>query len=445
MYKHLSKDKLKLSKIKTSQQFIIKQCSRYLSSYEDTLLGKLDKRLVTTFYDLFMIILMFRHNTKSLILAELGQYIKGVEHAPAGTKRISNLLRSKKWDLSDLEEEQLRQAQLYVKAAKEKVSQVLCYWDDSTIEKPESWHSEGLCAVHSSKASRITRIKPGYYSKPKGRICTPGYQWSAAVLGGVGLTPSLAMTKWWTEANCIHKDSRDNVFYCMLKKAKEYFDSLLTHVLDRGYASANTLEKMFHLEQNFIIRWNGRNKLQNSKGDLLNTYRICMGKRSMDKRQVKDKERKGISTVMIVYEQVRHPEYPDKELCLIVIRTKNQTTPMYLLTNCKVDTVGSAWEVFFAYIKRWDIEQAFRFNKSEMGIQSVRLWSFANRQKLMFIVTLVFGFLLQLHRNRIAVVNKLIDAWCPRTGNWQTRVRLPIYRLRLAISNALYAILINSG
>jgi hypothetical protein len=33
-----------------------------------------------------------------LLLSELGGYICGFAHAPAGTKRISNLLRSKKWE-----------------------------------------------------------------------------------------------------------------------------------------------------------------------------------------------------------------------------------------------------------------------------------------------------------------------------------------------------------
>jgi hypothetical protein len=37
-------------------------------------------------------------------------------------------------------------------------------WDDSRLEKAESWFLEGLCSVESSKAKRLTRIKKGYYS-----------------------------------------------------------------------------------------------------------------------------------------------------------------------------------------------------------------------------------------------------------------------------------------
>ncbi len=40
--------------------------------------------------------------------------------------------------------------------------------DESVVEKPESIRSEGLCAVRSSKAKRLKRIKPGFYNPPGG-------------------------------------------------------------------------------------------------------------------------------------------------------------------------------------------------------------------------------------------------------------------------------------
>lgn len=42
-------------------------------------------------------------------------------------------------------------------------------WDESVIEKPESLKAERLCAVRSSKACRLKRIKPGFYNLPTGR------------------------------------------------------------------------------------------------------------------------------------------------------------------------------------------------------------------------------------------------------------------------------------
>ena len=70
----------------------------HLGEFVRPLLGepneRLAKRLVRTFVGLLQVILALRHNRYGL-LSELGGYLLGVAQAPAGTKRISNLLRSK--------------------------------------------------------------------------------------------------------------------------------------------------------------------------------------------------------------------------------------------------------------------------------------------------------------------------------------------------------------
>lgn len=58
---------------------------------------QLDKRLVRTFIQTIAIIISFRHSQHGLLLSELGGYLLSPAQAPAGTKRISNLLRSRRW------------------------------------------------------------------------------------------------------------------------------------------------------------------------------------------------------------------------------------------------------------------------------------------------------------------------------------------------------------
>jgi hypothetical protein len=442
MYKHLCEDKISLSKFEKRQQFILNKAKNYLKSFEDVLLPLLDKRLVRTFFDSFVSIILHRNKDKGLLLSELGQYICGSAHGPAGTKRLSNLFRSKNWEAKQLEEEQLRRAVDFSKKSITEGHRVLAFWDDSVVEKHESWCVEGLCPVRSSRANRLTRIKPGYYKKPSSPICVPGYEWSGLMLGGLGLIPMVAMMQWWTTRGK-HKECRANIFYRMLKLVVAEFDQLLTHVFDRGYASEETIEKMFRFKQMFILRWNGRNLLQDAKGEKKNTWRIGLGKKGLDKRYVWDKERKQKVKVEIYYEAVKHPEllaqYPDNQLFLIVIRNKSfkHQPPMYLLSNVDIDTVGMAWEVFFSYIQRWDIEQAFRFIKSELGIQSIRLWEWENRKKMMMLVVLVFDFLLQFLRNWTLIAWACINQWCKRTGKRQAKNRLPLDRLRIALHTAL--------
>jgi len=57
----------------------------------------LDKRLVRTFLKALQVTVQFRHRAQGLLLSELRAYILSPEHKPAGTKRLSNLLRSEKW------------------------------------------------------------------------------------------------------------------------------------------------------------------------------------------------------------------------------------------------------------------------------------------------------------------------------------------------------------
>ena len=75
-----------------------------LSVFLSPLLGlldeRLDRRLVHTFSLLVEAIIRFRHRQHGLLLSELGAYLLSPDKAPAGTKRISNLLRSGKWHYS---------------------------------------------------------------------------------------------------------------------------------------------------------------------------------------------------------------------------------------------------------------------------------------------------------------------------------------------------------
>src|SRR5437763_8191357 len=59
--------------------------------------AQIDARLVRTFRQFVEVLLCFRHRNYGLLLSELGAYLAGPAHAPAGTKRLSNLLRCRKW------------------------------------------------------------------------------------------------------------------------------------------------------------------------------------------------------------------------------------------------------------------------------------------------------------------------------------------------------------
>lgn len=137
----------------------------------------LDKRLIRTLVQVCVAIIRFRNTKQGLLLSELGSYLDGYAGlsttAPAGTKRISNLLRSIKWSVLHIDRYLLEEADKEVKKLKEQGKRILCIWDGSVIEKPESSKIEGLCPVISSKAKRLQRSRKGlvFNFPPKSDYC----------------------------------------------------------------------------------------------------------------------------------------------------------------------------------------------------------------------------------------------------------------------------------
>ena len=86
---------------------VAQQVAQALGEFLSVLVGwldaYLDKRLVRTFVQTIQAIITFRQRANGLLLTELGAYLESPERAPAGTKRLSNLLRTPKWAASLIE------------------------------------------------------------------------------------------------------------------------------------------------------------------------------------------------------------------------------------------------------------------------------------------------------------------------------------------------------
>ena len=445
MFKEHLQNTVKSEKKRDASSFLLHQANGYIRPIEEQLNSKIDKRLVRTFYDLFISILIFRHTKMGLLLSELGAYICGPAHGPAGTKRISNLLRSKKWTHQVIDTYLFTRTAHRVEQLRHQGRRALLLWDDSRIEKPESWFIQGLCSVYSTTAQRMMKIKRGFFHPPMNRVCVPGFKWTAVMLSCIGGIPSVCQMSWWTTRGKF-KEHGSNIVYRLLKLIHNNLGRL-THVLDRGYATTKMLEWLFDFDQDFIIRWKKNHLLEHIQKGRKKTHLLARSFRAKASKIVQDKARKKTKRITIAWCEVTHSDYPDEELWLVIARDKhNYNSPMYILTSIEVDNRDVAWEVFFSYIHRWEVEQGFRVCKSELAIQSPRLWWWENRLKLLAIVALVYDFLLQLIRGWKGWIPLFFKQWCHRTGNRYRNASIPIYRLRIAIHWALGKILyLNSG
>ena len=86
----------------------------------------------------------------------------------------------------------------------------------------------------------------------------------------------------------------------------------------------------------------------------------------------------------------------EEQLWLIVSRPGKGRRPWYLLTNEPIATPDDAWTIVLAYARRWQVEMCYRACKTDLAMESPRLWYWHNRLKLLLMVSLVYSFLLSL-------------------------------------------------
>ena len=426
----LSHTQAPAERIKQLSALYYERLSGFLSPLLQLLDERLDRRLVHTFSLLVATIIRFRHRQHGLLLSELGAYLLSPAKAPAGTKRISNLLRSTKWHYG-LVSDWLR---VQAKATLQQwpAQPVLLHWDESVVEKPESIHTQGLCPVRSAKARRLVRIRPGFFNPPLQRpVHVPGFHWLGLLLMGLHTTPSLYLQQWWSTRLEGSKVEAATIRRECLKQAVKDFGRRVIHVFDRGYAGAPWLKELLKRRQHFILRWNKTYALVDEQGRQLPCWQLVRGKRSLSKRLVKDTPRRQQCHMGLYYQPVFHPRWPRRKLFLIILRPGKGHAPLYILTNLPVTSVKKAWRLVFCYARRWQIEAAFRYSKSELALESPRLWFWENRLKLMMILSIVYAFLLRLLQTE--QIQQLLRWGCHRTGKRYQEALIPLYRLRTAL------------
>ncbi len=123
------------------------------------------------------------------------------------------------------------------------------------------------------------------------------------------------------------------------------------------------------------------------------------------------------------------------EAWLAVSRRGRDRTPWYLLTNEPIATNDDAWRAVMAYAWRWQVEMCYRACKTDLAMESPRLWFWKSRLKLLLMVTLVYAFLISLLAPElVSLVQDLLRGWCHRTGEQYRQASILLPRLRAALS-----------
>jgi hypothetical protein len=394
---------------------------------------ELDRRLVKTFLGLVMAIVMHRHRNHGLLLSELGGYLLGAERGRAGTKRIRNLIQSEKWSSGLIEDFLWQEGTKRVEEIWGQQERPLVIWDESVLEKPESLQAERLCAVRSSKAVRLKRIKPGFFNPPGGRpIFVPGFHWLKILVVGHQGSPTLAHMRWWTTRG-EHASQKRSEEGAVLAHIDQLWGKEVVHIWDRGFAGNPWLTQAFLHGARFVLRWPKNYYLLDEQERLRKPGEISKGKRSWEHRLLWDARRRCERTTGIIAFPVADPTH-HQPLWLVIARRKGQS-PWYLLTSESAHTPQLAWQIVFAYARRWQVEMAIRYTKSELALESPRLFKWQHRHKLLLITALAYAFLLSLLLPALSHLRSwLLHTFCHRTGKRSRETPAPLYRLRFALS-----------
>jgi hypothetical protein len=188
----------------------------------------------------------------------------------------------------------------------------LVVWDGSVWEKPESLKAEGLGPVQSSKAHRLTHIKPGYYTPPGRPICVPGLRLPQPLAGGPGEGPGEARVR---DEECK-----------LLRQVAQLWGRLVVHVFDRGYESLVWLGALSAFAVRFVLRWRHDYRLVDAQGQRRLAWKMVQGKRAWGKGRPlwHAKRRKHVQACVLAC-PVSHPDFPQWRLWLVVGRREGGT------------------------------------------------------------------------------------------------------------------------
>lgn len=186
----------------------------------------------------------------------------------------------------------------------------------------------------------------------------------------------------------------DEMLKC-IKSIKKFLKRRCTFVMDRGF-DADVFYHYFLKENegkdDFIVRLTGRRTLL-FKGKSRKVEEVAAQRKGKIRMNMYFRE--GDKEAYVSHTRVKLPKYKD-ELTLVLVYGLSEEKAMMLLTNKKVKDKRDVHQVVRRYIKRWRIEEGFRFKKTEYGFEKMLLRKLHSMN--------VLNTLLMIHLGHISVL-----------------------------------------
>jgi hypothetical protein len=109
-------------------------------------------------------------------------------------------------------------------------------------------------------------------------------------------------------------------------------------------------------------------------------------------------------TSEIGYKKVFLPSLPKIPLSVIFVWSDAYDEPLLLLTDQKISSKTEAWEYFFAYRKRWEIEKMYRELKQNFGLEKMRVRTLKKQKTFAFLLMYIWNFSKTLHKKKTQIL-----------------------------------------
>src|SRR5690625_1546635 len=162
-----------------------------------------------------------------------------------------------------------------------------------------------------------------------------------------------------------------------------------TFIMDRDYDNVEMMRKILGQGDNFVIRLkkNRHLRYQNKK---LSVRDLAL--RRKGKINFRSKIKGTVYDLKVSHISVEIPSLKGQKLTMVVVYGYGKD-PMVLLTNKQVRKKDEVLSILKAYITRWRIEEMFRVQKYEFGLEEIRVRSLSSLNRLFLLLSIIITFM----------------------------------------------------
>lgn len=305
---------------------------------------------------------------KSVLLSDIALSLEE-SIAPIQTiKRLSSRLEEFH------EEEQLKANYKYLLQSQLKNNDNLVIVDNSEIIKPHSNKLEALGQVRDGSTGKIEK----------------GYWTTNMIAVGKKMKHPLPLYSHLYSSTEEEFISENEETYKGLDHVRDILgDKKATFIMDRDYDNVKIMKKVLNQNDDFIIRLKKNRHViyQNKK---LSVRGLAL--RRKGKINFRSEIKGNVYDLKVSHITVEIPSLKGQKLTMVVVYGYGKD-PMVLLTNKRAKKKDEVLSILKAYITRWRIEEMFRVQKQEFGLEGIRVRSLKRLNLLFFLVSTMITFM----------------------------------------------------